>query len=122
MQRFNDFYEAYNFLEEHELCKCKPFIRGKVWKYKNNYFKRCLDIEVVKVNPENHMIDDDDTLNKKNQVWLEFGRAFLDLDSSENVMFEHDCNLDCGADTFEEAIIRLANLVNENYYDNGEDK
>ena len=35
-------------------------------------------------------------------------------------MPEHDTNLDCGADTYEEAIIQLANLVDLYYDDNGE--
>ena len=35
-------------------------------------------------------------------------------------MPEHDINLDCGADTYEEAIIKLANLVDLYYDDNGE--
>ena len=35
---------------------------------------------------------------------------------------EHDTRLDCGADTFEEAIIQLANLVDKYYLDNGKER
>ena len=59
--------------------------------------------------------------NTKTEVWLEFGRAFIDYSITDDVMFEHDYRLDCGGDTFEEAIIKLANLVDQFYYDNGED-
>lgn len=120
--RFNDFYDAYIFLQDHGICKCKPYINGKIADYENNYFVRCLDVEVVKVNPETNTVDNDTSKNTKTQVWLEFGAAFLALDISEHVRFEHDTRLDCGADTFEEAIINLANLVDKYYLDNGEEK
>lgn len=61
-------------------------------------------------------------LNTKTQIWLEFGEAYLDIDEDTNVQFIHDYNLDCGADTFEEAIIELANLVDKYYNDDGTEK
>lgn len=121
-ERFNDFYDAYHFLKEHKMCECKPYINGKFFNYDVNYFYNCLDIMVVKVNPENLTIENDMSLNTKTQVWLEFGEAFVDLDVSENIQFSHDWDLDCAADTFEEAIIKLANLVDKYYHDNGEEK
>lgn len=119
MQRFNDFYNAFHFLRGHEMCCCKPYINGEIFKYPVNYFNDCLDIYVAKVNPETLIEEDDKSLNTKTQVWLEFGSAFLDLDDNEKIQFEHDYNLDCGADTFEEAIIILANLVDKYYNDDG---
>lgn len=126
-QRFNDFYEAYSFLKEHEICKCRPYLphENRFSELKGNYFYNCLDIDVVKVNPETNVMEtekDKTHLNTKTQVWLEFGEAFVDLDDSDNVQFNHDHRLDCGADTFEEAIIELANLVDKYYHDNGEEK
>lgn len=121
-KRFNDFYEAYTFLSKHEMCKSKLYVDGKLYSHTINHFERCLDIAVVKVNADTLEIDDNEIENVKTQVWLEFGRAFLDLDKSESVQFEHDMRLDCGADTFEEAIIELANLVDKYYYDNGKEK
>lgn len=121
--RFDDFYQAYNFLKNHKMCECEIEVsKSKKSKYLINRFDRCLDISVVKVNPETEEIDKDMKSNTKTEVWLEFGRAFIDNEISDNVMFEHDYRLDCGADTFEEAIIKLANLVDEFYLDNGEEK
>lgn len=119
--RFNDFCEAFNFLKSHKLCECEISINNKS-KYLVNYFNECLDIEVVKVNPKINEIDTKMENNTKTEVWLEFGRAFINYSISDQVMFNHDYRLDCGGDTFEEAIIELANLVDKYYYDNGEEK
>lgn len=103
-KRITDFYEAWLFLNEHEIV----YLNGV------NYFYKCLDIEVVKVSPETLTIENDTNLNTKTQVWLEFGGIIKD-ENFGIIMPCHDINLDCGADTFEEAITKLANLVN-NYY------
>ena len=118
--RFSDFYEAFNFLRNHKLCECE-IDQGNRRKSVVNYFDRCLSISVVKINPETGEIDANMSNNTKTEVWLEFGRAFIDYSITDDVMFEHDYRLDCGGDTFEEAIIKLANLVDQFYYDNGED-
>lgn len=121
--RFNDFYEAYNYLKNHKMCECPIYNdNGRKTKYTNNYFDKCLDVDVVKVNPITNEIDNIKANNTKTQVWLEFGRAFIDLDITNEAMIEHDLRLDSYGDTFEEAIIMLANLVNEYYYDNGEER
>lgn len=122
--RFDDFYEAFNFLRNHRMCECEINLGGNGRKRKCmiNYFDKCLDISVVKVNPKTNEIDTKMDNNTKTEVWLEFGRAFIDYSITDNVMFEHDYRLDCGADTFEKAIVKLANLVNEFYFDNGEEK
>lgn len=119
MQRFNDFYDAFHFLKGHEMCKCRPYLKGEPFPYDVNYFDDCLDIFVAKVNPETLREEDDKSLNTKTQVWLEFGGASVDLDDNHKVQISHDWNLDCGADTFEEAIIQLANLVDKYYNDDG---
>ena len=119
---FNDFYEAYHFLQDHELCKCKPYISGRITPIDFNYFPNCLEIQVVKANPETFIIDDDNKLKIKTQVLLRLREAFLDLDDSEEVQFMHDYHLACYEDTFEKAIIELANLVDKHYYDNGQEK
>lgn len=110
--RFTDFYTAYNFLADHEMCKYKI----KSTNYKVSKFYNCLEIDVVKVNPINSMIENDDNRNTKTEVWLEFG-AVLEED-----VCEHDTRLDCGGDTFEEAIVELANLVDTYYLDNGKER
>ena len=118
--RFSDFYEAFNFLRNHKLCECE-IDQSNRRKSVVNYFDRCLSISVVKINPETGEIDANMSNNTKTEVWLEFGRAFIDYNTTDSVIFEHDYRLDCEGDTFEEAIIKLANLVDQFYYDNGED-
>lgn len=65
-----------------------------------------LDIMMSKVNPETNEIDDDNSKNTKVEVWLETG-----LWDEELMMPTHDIDLDVGAETFEEAIIKLAQKV-----------
>ena len=76
----------------------------------NERFQSCLDVDVVKVNPKTNCIDDNDSLNTKIQIWLECGPYF------EN-QITHDIDLDCGGNTFEDAIIKLAKLVKKYYTD-----
>ena len=93
---FTDFYDAFHYLRKHEM------FQGRL--------EECLDIEVVKVNPLNKTIEDDRSLNTETNVWLECGKY-------SEYMRWHDIELDCGGQTFEEAVIKLANLVKENYGD-----
>ena len=79
-----------------------------------NRFSNDLWFEIVKVNPETNAIDDDPHKNTKVQIWLEHGPY-----DAEWGACTHDIDLDCGGDTFEEAIINLAKLVEEKYGDGG---
>lgn len=97
----NKFYEAFHYLLNH------PYFKGE--------FVPALEIEVVKVNPETDCIDDDRSKNTDVRVWLECGTV---VDSPSDCFcsrYSHNYLLDCGGNTFEEAIIRLAALVQENY-------
>lgn len=87
-------FEAWEYLSNHDIFQ--------------GHFTRALDIDVVKVNPETQMIDDNDELNTKIEIWLECGPYNKDY-------LTHDVDLDCGGDTFEEAICELAKLVKEKY-------
>ena len=125
MKKFTDFYEAWWYLVEHGAFISKPLYEdtkhidgGAV---ESSDFQYLLNIDVQKVNPATHKIDDDESKNTKTEVWLEFGPWYEETDEniqktlgSKWVHF-HDVRLDCGADTFEEAIIELANLVEEYY-------
>ena len=93
-----DFYEAYHYLDNHII-------------FQGN-FTKCLYIEVVKVNPLTKEVDDDKTKNTLTNIWIECGPYKEQYET-------HDISLDCGGDTFEEAIIKLANLVKDSY---GEDE
>jgi len=103
---FTDFYTAYQFLYNHPMFQEEVSYNNDTWN--ESHFKECLDIEIVKVNPETNSIDDDEIKNTKVQIWLECGR----YDKECRI---HDIELDCGADTFELVIIELANLVEEWY-------
>ena len=95
-----NFYDAYQFLDNHKIF--------------NGNFTYQLWFEIVKVNPETNAIDDDSTKNTKVQVWLEHGPYDKEWGGCT-----HDIDLDCGGDTFEEAIIKLAELVKGKYGDGG---
>lgn len=100
-----DFYTSYRFLKHHKM-------------FQGSHFGQCLDIDVVKVNPETNRIEDDHRLNTKTSVWLECGSYVENSDDPmmRDIHICHDPRLDCGADTFEQAIIKLAQLV-QKYYD-----
>lgn len=108
---FKDFYTAYTYLDKHPIFAYYENNRPSTY----SRFQNCLYIYVVKVNPDTNEIDDNYDLNTKIAVWLEAGPYLKD-----NVQ-AHDVDLDCGGDTFEEAIISLANLVQEYYTDDKEE-
>ena len=94
-----DFYTAWIFLENHKIF--------------NGRFSCDLWFEVVKVDPETNAIDYKNLAkNTKVQIWLEHGPYDAEWDACT-----HDIDLDCGGDTFEEAIIKLAKLVKNKYMD-----
>lgn len=92
----NNFYDAWHFLVEHP-------------RFEDKFMTECLTVDVVKVNPKTKIREEDDNLNTETNVWLECG------DFSEEGYATHEIALDCGADTFEEAIVKLANLVAKHY-------
>ena len=94
MEESINFYDAWHFLENHKVF--------------NGCFQECYDIEVVKVNQDIDMVDDDSSKNTKTQIWLECGPWDPDCRT-------HNIDLDCGGDTFEDAIINLAILVKNQY-------
>jgi hypothetical protein len=96
-----DFYSAWQFLSEHRIF--------------NTRFEHDLWFDVVKVDPETGAINLlDRSKNTKVEVWLEHGP----YDASWGGC-THDIDLDCGGDTFEDAIIALAKLVKQHYTDDG---
>ena len=76
-----------------------------------NGFLNSLCIEVVKVNPVTNSICMFKPLNISTRVWLECGEPFFDPDFVSTWTFGHKWDWDCGGATFEEAIVKLANLV-----------
>lgn len=118
MVRFNDFYMAWYWLYSHPINLCpedsNPDSNFGVGMYE-------LDIHVTKVDPITRRVEQDDSRNTLTEIWLEFGpyenytEQFPEL--PPHYQRTHDINLDCGGETFEEAIINLANLVFEHYGD-----
>ena len=120
---FKNFYEAYKWLYEHPIFqfeyKFGPELKLSWASMSDNpaivsFFDRAIDINVVKVNPKNDTIDDDETLNTKTAVWIEIGTEW---DEEYNCFQMHVWYLDTGGDTYEEAILSLAQLVWK-YYGN----
>lgn len=72
-----------------------------------------MNIDMVKVSPKTKRIEDDETQNTLVNYWIEGGP----IRNVENWPIpEHDIRLDCGADTFEEAIIKYYKLLKKYYY------
>lgn len=122
-RHFEYFYDAWWFLHNHEMFVDKSLDSGQengkyLW---TSRFQDCLDIDVQKVNPNTGRIDDKKSLNTETEVWLECGPWYYhdEKDYVEKPYWapSHDWNLDCGGTTFENAIIRLANLVYKHYGD-----
>jgi len=109
----SNFYDAWHYLYNHDM-HYSPVDTKKCF----SFFPSCLDIDVVKVNPVTNSIEDEPQLNTKTQVWLESGCEF---DNDGNHIPTHDVRLDCGADDFEYAIIKLAKLVRK-YYDKNDNE
>jgi len=103
MDQIMSVHDAWRFLENHPIFRDKGGI---------SRFKSCLDIDVVEINPLTGEIDEDPRLNTGIQVWLECGAWESDLGFG---VPSHDIDLDCGAPTFEEALIELAKLVKTKY-------
>lgn len=67
-------------------------------------------IDVVKVNPETETCEDDPSLNTATRIWLETGGWVWD-EYNQTYEYTHDHRLDCGGETFEDAILNLAHIV-----------
>jgi hypothetical protein len=95
-------------------------------------FNDCVEIDFCFVDPEFNIIDDDDSKNTKFRVRIEAG-PYYDMsvhkeypapeggwDNSNKWVPSHDINLDCSADTLEDALLSLAVIVKYHYGDTAE--
>ena len=113
MDKFISAYDAFWFLHDHsefynprmmaDYPKCPDMWSG---------FNKCFDWQYQKVNPTTNSISDKLHENTKVQIWIECG-AYSKVGGSYYP--SHDTKLDCGGDTFDEALINLANLVLKHY-------
>ncbi len=107
------FFAAWQYLCEHKIFE--------MWGH--NQFSYLLNVDVVKVNPATLKVDDQREKNTLVQVWLEACLWLMPDDVPEDErryipedgIAQHDIDLDCGAGTFEGAIIKLAELVKKKY-------
>lgn len=109
-----DFYDAWKYLTEHPAFNIGHF--GACF---DRDITAALDIMVVKVDPSTDRREDDESRNTQTQVWLECGPWIDSSDGTDmdprSCVATHDPRLDCGAPTFEEAIVELAELVGRYY-------
>ena len=76
-----------------------------------------LDIFYAKVD-ESGVVNDDQSLNVNVECWLEFGQVkYGVIDGKLVPIHYHDPDLDCGAPTFDEALVKLARKVRRKYGD-----
>ena len=76
-----------------------------------------LDVFYTKVD-EKRRVNDDPKKNKFVACWLEFGTIRQAVTNGElHIQTYHDIKLDCGAPTFDEALVKLARLVRKHYGD-----
>lgn len=108
MNRTNEFHKAWNWLNSHPMYEPDPMcpISG---------FMTCLHVMVAKVDPDTRKIEDKPSRNTRVEVWLESGPPVFTKEMGW--VHAHDIDLDCGASTFEKAVIKLAALVLK-YYGN----
>jgi len=112
----DDFFNAWHFIMDHPMFRDDEGLDNPH-----------IDIFVAKVNPITGEVDDDKSLNTKTEVWLECGphisHAQLVKDgdeAAEHYPFgtpSHDTDLDCGAETYEQAIVILAKAIFDKYGD-----
>lgn len=120
----DDFYNSWQYLDNHPMYwtfKQGPW--GDDERAPNHYCRltrekgivRCVDIDVVRVNPDNETIEDDEALNTATRVWYETGHHDL-LPREDGCSSQwHDWKMDGGAETMEAAIIELAYKVWKKY-------
>lgn len=123
---YRDFYTAFHWLESHPAMWYWGRLAMKAMKNGcyETAFPANLDVDVVKVNPETNSIDDDKSKNTATRIWIEVATyankdKYQERDGWPEDAFKgyccHDYQLDCGGATYEEAIIKLANLVWKHY-------
>lgn len=72
-----------------------------------------LSVYMAKVNPETRKSEDDENKNTLVEYWFEGGP--YSKDNSIGGCWSHDIRLDCGGTTYEEALVKYANLIKKHY-------
>lgn len=118
--------EARSKIKHTRIRKDKNGNLWRVWiPLGRNSIEHNLDIHYAAVD-ERGRINDDESKNLYRACWLEFGQMKWGYHAPEfetgegqtareYVMHYHDIDLDCGAKTFDEALVKLARLVMKKY-------
>lgn len=93
MNQITDAHSAYWYLIDEVIPQEVPYVLSDY-----------LDYTFMRVNPKTHAVENNSNKNTLTEVWIEFGIL-------EDGSPCHDYDFDCVAPSFEEAIIKLANLV-----------
>lgn len=138
-------YEAYWFLYDHPRFKCRevvlhakppkhvpkrhrlrkmrdsmPWNKGKTYTVEvfplfRHAIQTNLHIHYALVDKRGR-VNDDAVQNAIAECWLEFGPVKYEIhDGHLNPSHYHDVKLDCGAPTFDQALVKLARLVQKHY-------
>jgi len=142
-------YDAYWFLKEHPAFRIRErdavspskakklaargFVittdnGGKCWREHKHVHRHALDCNLetfyAKVD-DKRVVNDDKSKNVNVECWLEFGRLeygyHYEGQPESSLLHCHDYRLDCGAPTFDEALVKLANLVLKRHGDYEDD-
>ena len=113
------FYEAWWYLREHPKHPLSDPMA--LWDWASR-----IELDVVKVNPETEEIDDDESKNTAIRYWIEGGgmewESTGDVTGWKGWIGIHDPDLNCGAPTFEAAVIEFCRLVKLHYNEDGSTK
>jgi len=126
-QNPGDFYNAYHYLDSHpafyyfhQLGKltAEERIHERHLEH-DGLVTESLHVMVVKVNPETERREEDEELNTKTVIWVEMGkRGWPKHPTDDPHTWDHrwhDIDLDCGGDTYEQAIITAAIYLHHAY-------
>jgi hypothetical protein len=111
------FYNAWHYLEAHPIywrLMHAPEDASKPahWRNVDDGWGVAFNVSmyVMRVHPETRKVTGDPALNTHTEIWLETGENGWPDNSSY-----HNYRIDCVADTYEEAIIRMARRVHSHY-------
>lgn len=119
-----DFYNSFHYLDNHPIYWSFEYFDGSdrplnhLSRLAHGYgFYHGVSVDVVRVNPLNETIEErHPELNTSTRVWLETGKRGLFYSQEHHTIDNwHDYELDCGAPTYEGAVILLAHNVWERY-------
>jgi len=143
-------YEAYHFLNDHPAFLLRERVRvspsrakklaargyivttdrnGKCWREFRHHHKRAMDsnlsVYYAMVNKRG-VVGKDKKRNTNVECWLEFGKLAYEYPyegAVETTLHEyHDYELDVGAPTYDEALVKLANRVLQKHGDYKNDR